>query len=114
MPSFSPGIQLAWRVAAAEATQSRHQFVDPEHFFIGICKFVRLAQAGEFRQREISPDVAATLQAEANAVESILKRFGIGSSAIYRELRQWKGHGEFEHPAGPSLQRSPLSRIVFE
>jgi ATP-dependent Clp protease ATP-binding subunit ClpC len=114
MLNFSQGVQLACRIAAGEAIQSRHQFVDPEHFFIGICKFARLAQANEFGQREIPPDVAAALRSEALVTGSILKRFGIGSSAVYRELRQRKGQGDFEHPARASLQRSPLSRTVFE
>src|SRR5947209_60467 len=39
MPKLSPGLQLAWHIAGAEAAMARYQCIEPEHLFIGLCKF---------------------------------------------------------------------------
>ena len=38
MPDASIGLALAWHILAAdEAGTARHEFIEPEHLFIGLC-----------------------------------------------------------------------------
>ena len=37
MPELSPGLDLDWQVAAAEAMQGRHERIAPAHLLLGLC-----------------------------------------------------------------------------
>ena len=42
MPTLSIGANIAWQIAAAEASAARFQFIEAEHIFIGICSIEKL------------------------------------------------------------------------
>jgi hypothetical protein len=42
VPNISLGLDFAWQAAAGEVTLGRHQFIEPEHLFIGVCKLGNL------------------------------------------------------------------------
>ena len=113
MPNISVGVEFAWRVAAGEATHGRHEFIQPEHLFIGVCKLGKLAQIDDWSKLELSQDAAASLKAEGDAVNALCEQFRLDHVALYREVRRRVGAGSFQHHEGGGMSRSPASRIVF-
>ena len=53
MSEFSIGVNLVWQMAAAEAAAVRHQYIEKEHLFNGLCKAGDLLVSPEFKQGEI-------------------------------------------------------------
>ena len=47
MPAFSIGLDYAWQTAANEAVRTRHEFIEPEHLFVGVCKLGNLLSLNE-------------------------------------------------------------------
>ena len=48
MPDSSIGLDYAWRTAANEAARTRHEFIEPEHLFIGVCKLGNLLSLNDW------------------------------------------------------------------
>jgi len=113
MPSISIGLDFAWQIAAGEAAHGRHEFIEPEHLFIGVCKLGKLAQVEDWSKFELPPGAAASLKAEGDAITALCDQFRLDHVALYREARRRKGAGSFQQHAGGEMSRSPASRIVF-
>ena len=44
MPDLSIGLDIAWQIAAIEASGARWEFIEPEHLFIGLCSLEKVLQ----------------------------------------------------------------------
>ena len=64
MSNYTLGLDLAWQIAAAEATHAQHEFIEPEHLFIGLCKLEDFAAPAQLRKLELSEPAVAALKAE--------------------------------------------------
>ena len=42
MPDASIGLDFAWSFAATEAETARHECIEPEHLFIGLCNLEKV------------------------------------------------------------------------
>src|SRR5437870_1986751 len=113
MPHLSPGLQFACETAANEAVRTRHQFVEPEHLFTGVCKLVRTLKERDVRKLGLARELAASLQIEVEAVAAIFAQFTIYYVQIYRQLRAGLGDGGFEHPPNAKASHSPASRALL-
>ena len=87
MPDFSIGLDYAWRTAANEAAHSRHEFIEPEHLFVGVCKLGNLLSLKDWNDVEIPRDAAAALKTEAEAVAAVYQKSGHDRIALYRDVR---------------------------
>ena len=113
MQDISMGIDFAWRVAVVEAVHGRQEFIEPEHLFIGVCKLGNLVQVDDWRELELPENLAVSLRAEAESLAALFDRFHIDYVALYREVRQRKGQGDFERNESGKISRSPASRAAF-
>ena len=113
MPNISIGLDFAWQIATVEAVHGRHQFIEPEHLLIGVCKVASLAQVDDWRELQLPKNLTEALKAEAEAVAGVFDKFQLDHVALYREVRQRKGRGNAEHNQGKSISRSPASKAVF-
>ena len=93
MPDFSIGLDYAWRTAANEVTGTRHEFIEPEHLFIGVCKLGNLLSLNDWNNIGISTDAAAIMKLEAEAVAAVFQQIGCDRIALYREVRKQLGDG---------------------
>jgi hypothetical protein len=64
MSDISIGVDLAWRIAATEAALSRHELIEPEHLFIGLCSLEKMLLPEVRQQLQLPEDVARSLRAE--------------------------------------------------
>src|SRR6185503_12492594 len=111
MSVLSPGVQLAWHIAATEAAVGRYDFIEREHLFIGLCKVPnQQADAGSKRD----PEQAAALKAETMAIESLFLEQGLDRIELYRAVRQRLGKGKADTHKHDRLGRSVGSKTAFE
>jgi len=114
MPDFSIGLDYAWRSAANEVATTRHEFIEPEHLFIGVCKLGNLLSVKDWSDTGMSRDAVATLKTEAEAVGAIFQQTGCDRIAIYREVRKNLGDGKHTEKGRKKISRASASRLIFE
>ena len=68
MQGISIGLRVAYEFAAAEALYGAHEFVEPEHFFIGVCKVGNLTGAVDWDRSQLPADARASFQSEMEGI----------------------------------------------
>lgn len=114
MATTSVGLEFAWEVAASEAISSRHEYVEPGHLFIGVCKVGNLANDTGSTKLNLSTTDIASLGAEGRAIESVFTELRLDRVALYREVRQRLGSGAYPKQDQRVMQPSAASRAVVE
>jgi ATP-dependent Clp protease ATP-binding subunit ClpC len=113
MADISPGVDWVWKIAAIEAISQRHEFIDPEHLLIGVCKLGNFAEGVDWSQVRMPPDQVDFLRTEVRSVVSLFKQCKIDRVSFYRAVRKKKGSGQFDHQKGGPVHRSQKSRELF-
>lgn len=106
-PSLSLAVQVAWGAASYEAEQLRHEQLEPEHLWVGICS---LSKVVEQQPELFTAEERAELRQGAELVASELAALGLTPDGLRRTLRRQLTPGQSHH----SGHRSPRSREVFE
>ena len=114
MPDFSIGLDYAWRTAANEVTTTRHEFIEPEHLFIGVCKLGNLLSVKDWSDTGMARDAVAAMKTEAEAVAAVFQQTGCDRIALYREVRKRLGDGNYNANGRKKISRSPASRHIFD
>jgi ATP-dependent Clp protease ATP-binding subunit ClpC len=114
MPDFSIGLDYVWRTAVNEAARTQHEFIEPEHLFVGVCKLGNLLSLNDWADVGISADAAAALKAEAEAIATVFQQTSHDRIALYREVRKRLGIGSYTDKSRKKISRSPASRLIFE
>lgn len=113
MANISIGLDFAWQVAAMEAAYGRHQFIEPEHLFIGVCKLGNLSQVGDWRELQLPESLREALKTEGDGVTAVFAKVKLDHVAVYREMRKREAQGDFQHSENASIHRSDDSRAAF-
>ncbi len=71
---FSPGLDVAWQIAVSEAIQTKREFVEPEHLFIGTCKLGQLMRNEQLLELGLQDKAAAYLKDEWHLAITITNR----------------------------------------
>ena len=74
----------------------RHEFIEPEHLFIGVCKLGNLPSLGNWSDAGIPRAAAAALKAEAEAVAATFQKTGHDRVTLYRDVRKRLGEGSLQ------------------
>ena len=114
MSNFSSGLDFAWQTAASEAALSRHEFIEPEHLFVGICKLGNLASVNDWVALKIPVGAAALLKREAELVVTLFSAARLDRISLYREIRKLIGVGSITDTSRRKISRSATSRRLFE
>ncbi len=117
MPTPTPVLSLALQIAAVEAADTRYEFIEPEHLFVGLCKLEGFANTNRLRALGVPEPQVEILAAEIDLLMGLFGRFGIKPSTFRYALRQHKGTGSFVPPTSDEdwmMHRSPESRKAFE
>lgn len=116
MLEHTPVLSLVWQIAAIEAADARHQLIEPEFFFIGLCKLEGFANITRLRTLGVPEAQAPVVEAEIDLLMGLFDRYGISTTTMRHELRRQKGKGTYA-PANPDewvMHRSPQSQLAFE
>ena len=114
MTDFSIGIDYGWQAAANEAVRTQHEFIEPEHLFVGICKLGHLASLNDWSEIGIPADARTALKAEAKAVAAVFQQTTHDRTALYRDVRKRLGAGTYSKKGRKAISRSPECRLLFE
>ncbi len=107
--NLSVGVNLVWQIAAEEAAAAKHQYIEKEHIFIGICSLEKVLRYLE----PPTPDVKQAFLAERKVIENILSVFELDSTKLRRQVRERLGEGNYEHTERV-IHRSELCKNVFK
>jgi ATP-dependent Clp protease ATP-binding subunit ClpC len=110
---LSAGTTIIWQIAAGEAVDARHEFIEPEHIFIGICKAGDLPAPELFHRLGIRPADMEKFKTELNFVDAIFKGLGLSRIEVCKYLRNLMEPGEYEHEEG-IIHRSAECTRLFE
>ena len=102
---ISPVVDFAWQIATREAAGAKHQYIEIEHIFIGLCKVLDALKKEEFRQIE-------KLRAELEPLENIFNELSIDRKRLYRRLRAVVGQGDYEY-TDKVIHRSEECKELF-
>ncbi|MBI2686063.1 MAG: ATP-dependent Clp protease ATP-binding subunit [Acidobacteria bacterium] len=114
MGERSPGIELAWRVAAIEAAQSCYSQIEPAHFLIGICSIDKCLTQTAMERLRLSAKDAETAKAESEAACALITSAGGEVTELRRKLRKQLGNGGRPPEDGKKIGRSAASHAAFE
>ena len=112
MPELSNGLVHAWGLAANEAVRQQHEFIEPDHFFIGICKLGDRLSPRDWVHLE-EPAEAAEALTEARDAAALFLESHHDRIALYREVRKRLGTGSCTKKQ-EEINRSPASELLFE
>ncbi len=110
MTKLSAAAGLAWQIAAAEAAQARHPFIEREHLLIGVCSLHKTLSFVRFVKAESLP--MDKIRAEADGVEEVLSSMGISSTALRRGVRSRFRPGQAVH-SDQIVHRSDACKEIF-
>jgi ATP-dependent Clp protease ATP-binding subunit ClpC len=114
MPQLSPGVIVAWNIAALEAISGRHEFIEREHIMIGLAKTEEaLADSGaEAIIAKIgSPDA---IRDEVRRLSVCFSRHKTDLARLRRKLRHLLGTGPSQEQEPQVIHRSPACRDLFD
>jgi ATP-dependent Clp protease ATP-binding subunit ClpA len=112
VPNLSTGLVLTWQIAATEAVAARHEFIEPVHLLIGVCKVGTLA---EMNVQDLNPRhrEAVDLKGEVGPVVAHFKKANVDHVELYREARNSFGMGDSKEENRSKISRSPASKAAF-
>lgn len=115
MPSSSPSVTLAWKIAAMETTQAGFQYIEREQIVIGVLKVGDLldpeVRAGA--KWEASRADLEALEKELLPIEKLLSDFGLSRVELRRLIRGGVGQGNCVHNES-MVHRSERCKRYFQ
>ncbi len=111
MSELTPAASLAWKIAAAEAGASRHEFIERGHFLIGLLsleKVIHDAPPG----LELPSLVKEAVARENARLDDLLAPLKLRATALRRALREALGLAAHE-AQGRAISRSPSLKAAF-
>lgn len=94
MKPLSVGLTVAWQIAADEAGAARHQFIEKEHVFIGICSLEKVIMLGP-EKTQLTKQASHDLEAEYDGIKNVLSSFELNPTELRRETRKRLGQGNY-------------------
>jgi ATP-dependent Clp protease ATP-binding subunit ClpA len=107
---LSAGAQLAWQFGVSETLLAKHQYIEKEQLFIGICSLEKVLVPGALK--EVDPAIIQEIQAENDAIKDLFKSFKLEPKSIRRLLREKVGQGNYTH-TGKVINRSEACKECF-
>src|SRR3989337_4332503 len=112
MPTLSIAANIAWQIAAAEASAARFQFIEAEHILIGICSLEKALMLSP-EDLGLNPNTIKSLQAEYDVLKDLLGQQGLDMTQLRRTARKEAGAGSYKHTENV-IHRSPACKMMFE
>ncbi|MBI1921869.1 MAG: ATP-dependent Clp protease ATP-binding subunit [Geobacter sp.] len=112
MKLLSQSIGTAWQIAAWEASTASSQFIEKEHFVIGILSLEKVL-AGKPEEMGLDRRQWNQVMGECAALKEVLRPVGLDMTRLRRELRKRLRKGSHQH-TGKVIHRSPECKAVFQ
>jgi ATP-dependent Clp protease ATP-binding subunit ClpA len=94
--------------------RGRCEFVEPAHFFIGLCKVAGLARrVTNWNELALPDELANSLKAEAEFLNALDSKFQLNCVTLLEEVRRRATHTSFAHDIHAKVAWSSSSRLIF-
>ena len=113
MEKISNGIQIAWELAAKEASYSGFAEIEPGHFFLSILKLADLADKIGTEYPSLNPEIVSEVTKETEPVRQVFIDMKYDITAVRRSFRELIRKDNIAEDIGV-LHRSDESRNLFE
>lgn len=113
MSELSIGTNLAWQIAAGEASAARQQFIEKEHIFNGLCKAGDLLNPELLKQAGAGSGNIEEARPELERIEELFRRFELDRTKMRRRLRELAGPGKYQHKE-QVVHRSAACKKLFQ
>ena len=113
MSGLSIGTNLAWQIAAGEASAAKHQYIDKEHIFNGLCKAGDLLNPEVLRQAGAGLENIEEVRLELDRIDELFRRFELDRVKMRRRLRQLMKLGNYQHQEDV-VHRSAACKKTFQ
>jgi len=113
MSELSIGVSLAWQIAAGEASLAKHQYIEKEHVFNGLCKAGDLLAPEAFKQAGAELENIDQIRPELDRIDELFRRFELDRVKMRRRLRQLMKPGNHQHQE-QVVHRSPACKKLFQ
>ena len=110
MSALTAGADLAWKLAASEATAGGHPVIENALLLVGILSLE--TTSGAPAHLALAADVRHAVEDEARRVAEVLARCGLQAASLRRLLRDLAGRDGRDHH-GEAVSRSPACRETF-
>ena len=114
MTLLSDGVELAQTLAALEASDKGHDFVEPPHLFIGLCSVGKMLSSDLQAPPNFTDDLMAGVRREWDELSEVFSQAGAHPTPLRRAIRHRLGANKVttaERRPGPSeSSKSVLSR----
>ncbi len=110
MNTLTAGADLAWKLAASEASAGGHPLIENASLLVGILSLETIE--GGPGQLAFAADVRRAVEEEARRVGEVLARCGLEAASLRRLLRDLAGRGGRDQH-GNAVSRSPACRETF-
>ncbi len=111
--NFTNSVYLIWEISLAETVMSQHEFIEPEHFMIGICSLDKLSQLLDSNQISLESTTYKLIEREQIEIESIFSKLNISMTSFRRLLRMNITKGTCEE-YGNVVHRSEHTKKLFD
>jgi ATP-dependent Clp protease ATP-binding subunit ClpC len=108
--TLTAGADLAWKLAASEATAGGHPLIENALLLVGILSLETIDETPA--HLAFAPDVRRAVEDEARGVAEVLARCGLEAASLRRLLRDLAGRGGRERRSR-TVGRSPACRETF-
>lgn len=110
MSQPSPGLALAWRIAASEAGVTGHSKIECAHLLMGLLSLDK-ANAKALVELKIDPEHLGRIKAELSAVNGVFAGTSVAPAALRRDLRSRMARGGAK--AKGLMSRSAEAKAAF-
>src|ERR1700737_1226497 len=114
MSTYSPGVLLAWQIAAAEAAAGTFEFIEPEHILIGLCKVSDGLTPAIAKWLEQHSGNLEQLRNEVGVLEQLFSTFSLDRVKLRRLMRSLIGKGEYVNHERRTVHRSVRCKHLFD
>jgi ATP-dependent Clp protease ATP-binding subunit ClpC len=113
MPDYSAGVILAWRMAAAEAIASKHEFILREHLLMGLAALEAALVAATLDIPADHTSDSESAEAEIRRFTKFLRESNLDLARMRQKLRHLLGTGQRSEDAKETMHRDADCRAVF-
>jgi class 3 adenylate cyclase/tRNA A-37 threonylcarbamoyl transferase component Bud32 len=109
--TLSKSSEIAVQIAEFEGVRSRHEFIEPEHFLLGILSLEKVFEADVQREFRLTPEAVESIRSEFEPLQSLLAAKEVNSRTARRILRELLQKQFSSHSSQAVIAAPPSPRI---
>lgn len=112
MTDLSIAVLTAWQIAAIETAAAKHQYIEGEQIFIGICSLEKILSSTKFNLN-LNYTNLQEIKNEHDSINRLFNNFKLNITSLRREIRKRFGQGNYKHE-NRVIHRSKKCKVFFD